>query len=81
MVILTIFKAAGEGKAKRQSRNFNSIYDAVRYGQISGSYYEVFDTVSGRHIDWEEINETADDGWYYDESELIWKKQREEVAA
>ena len=81
MVILTIFKAANEGRNKIQTRNFNSITEAIRYGQISGQYYEVFDTITGRHIDWEEVNVTIDDGWYYDEAELIWKKHREEEPA
>jgi hypothetical protein len=81
MVILTIFKAASEGRKKRQTRNFNSIAEAIRYGQISGLYYEIFDTLTGRYIDWEEVNMTIDDGWYYDETELLWKKHREEALA
>ena len=79
MVILTIFKAANECRKQRQTRNFNSITEAIRYGQISGQYYEIFDTLTGRHIDWEEVNEIIDDGWYYDDPELIWKKHNEEV--
>ena len=81
MVILTIFKAAAEGRRQRQTRNFTSVIEAVRYGQISGLYYEVFDTVSGRRIDWEEVNITLDDEWYYDETEQIWKKDRERELA
>jgi len=82
MVILKIFKTA-EGRKKIQARNFNSIHEAIRYGQIAGLYYEITDTLSGRCIAWEEVNETIDDGWYYDETELIWKKtnQREEAHA
>ncbi len=78
MVILTVFKEAAGSGIKRQTRNFNTVNDAVRYGQISGLYYEVFDTLTGRCIDWEEVNMTISDGWYYDETELIWKKYREE---
>jgi hypothetical protein len=79
MVILSIFKSTTEGGKRRQTRNFTSVNDAVRYGQISGFYYEIFDTLSGTSIAWEEVNETTDDGWYYDETELIWKKQHNEV--
>jgi hypothetical protein len=79
MVILTIFKTLDGGVKKRQTRNFTSINDAVRYGQISGFYYEIVDTVSGRCVDWEEVNETMSDGWYYDDMELIWKRRCEEV--
>jgi len=46
MVILTIIKAASEGKKRRQTRNFNSFAEAIRYGQISGLYYEVLDTLT-----------------------------------
>ena len=75
-VFLTIYPNNIKGRGKKQTRSFTSIEEAVRFGQETGLFYDIFDTVTGRNIDWCEVNEPIDDGWYYDEAELVWKKYR-----
>ncbi len=53
-----------------------SMDEAIRIGQRSGQYYEVFDFATGRNTDWNEVNYKEEDNWYYDEEELIWKKMQ-----
>lgn len=48
--------------------------EAIEFGQRTGEDYEIFDPVTGKVIDWNEINVCEDDGWYYDEKEYLWKK-------
>ena len=77
MVFLTLYKGAAIGEEKGQTRSLNSVEEAVQIGQESGLYYDIYNTTTGRMIDWNEINVKVDDGWYYDESELMWKKYSE----
>lgn len=83
MVLLTIFKNKAEGKSRRISKTYESIDEAVKAGQNSGSFYDIYDLASQRSIDWEEIYERDDNdddvvGWYYDEVDYTWKKVQEE---
>ncbi|HNY04087.1 MAG TPA: hypothetical protein PKG48_15945 [Bacteroidales bacterium] len=82
MVLLTIYyntrSEAGEGLPRETLTYFeNSIEEAVRTGQASGCFYEILDMITGRAIDWNEVNYREEEEWYYDEHELIWKKQGE----
>ena len=78
MVLLTIYK---DGSINNRSRKgiaeskVKTLDEAIRIGQNSGQYYEVFDTKSGRTIDWNEVNVKTEDDWYYDEVEMIWMKR------
>ena len=62
----------------RVESKVGTLEEAIRIGQKSGLYYEVLDTKSGRIIDWNEVNIKAEDDWYYDEAEMIWKKRSNE---
>ena len=74
MVRITIYKeSTGKRKSTREMM-VNSVQEAIQVGQDSGNYYEILDASSGRIIDWNEVNIGIDDGWFYDETELIWKK-------
>jgi hypothetical protein len=71
MILLTVYKGSVRTKEKRE---FARLQDAIEFGQKTGSDYEIFDPVTGKVIDWNEINVCEDDGWYYDEKEYLWKK-------
>ena len=78
MVLLTIYRKKAEGKIRRCSRTYESVYEAVQAGQNSGFFYDIYDITSRRIIDWNEINIKDDDGWYYDDADFTWKKVKEE---
>ena len=71
MIILTLYK---EPEGKRENREFAALQEAIEYGQKTGSYYDILDPVTGKVIDWNEINVREEDDWYYDENEYLWKK-------
>jgi hypothetical protein len=71
MILLTVYK---EHAGKREKREFTRLQEAIDFGQKTGSDYEIYDPVTGKVIDWNEINIHEDDGWYYDEQEYLWKK-------
>ncbi len=50
------------------------LQEAIEFGQKTGSYYDIFDPGTGTFLDWNEINFSEEDEWYYDENEFIWKK-------
>jgi hypothetical protein len=86
MVILTILhdlrsELAGHNLSRSVDLLDISLEKAVQLGQRSGRYYEIFDLASGRTVDWTEVNykEENDDAWYYDEVEMLWKKQSVET--
>ena len=78
MVQLTIYKESiGLWDTQRKEifqTEVDTIEKAIQLGQKSGAYYEVFDTQTCRMIDWNEVNIKEEDPWYYDEAELMWKK-------
>lgn len=74
MVYLTLFCTGRNHRKNRVSLEFRTLMEAVEFGQQSGDDYEIYDPVSGRNIDWNEINVRDDEEWYYDEQELTWKK-------
>jgi hypothetical protein len=71
MILLTIYK---ETAGKREKMEFARLQEAIEFGQKTGSDYEIYDPVTGKVIDWNEINVSEDDDWYYDEKEFLWKK-------
>ena len=71
MILLTVYKESAE---KREKREFARLQEAIEFGQKTGLDYEIYDPISGKVIDWNEINVHEDDGWYYDEKEYLWKK-------
>ncbi|MEI7723928.1 MAG: hypothetical protein WCK09_02435 [Bacteroidota bacterium] len=71
MILLTVYK---DPAGKRENREFVRLQEAIEFGQKTGSDYEIYDPVTGKVIDWNEINVREDDGWYYDEQEYLWKK-------
>ncbi len=73
MILLTVYK---EPAGKREKREFARMQEAIEFGQKTGSDYEIYDPLTGKVIDWNEINIHEDDGWYYDEKEYLWKKFR-----
>jgi hypothetical protein len=75
MILLTVYK---EPAGKREKREFARLQEAIEFGQKTGSDYEIFDPVSGKVIDWNEINVREDEDWYYDEKEYLWKKFKPE---
>jgi len=78
MILLKTYKESNgmTASSKRMSESkVASVEEAIRIGQKSGLFYEIFDTVSGRVIDWNEVNIREEEDWYYDEIEMIWKKQ------
>jgi hypothetical protein len=80
MVLLTIYKDSNDTFLNRSRKGIfeskiETLEEAIQIGQKSGLYYEVFDTKSCRVIDWNEVNIKVEDDWYYDESEMIWKKR------
>ena len=74
MVRITIYKGSTGKRKSTRELMVNTVQDAIQIGQESGHYYEILDPSSGRIIDWNEVNIENDDGWFYDETELIWKK-------
>ena len=80
MVLLTIYRKKAEGKIRRCSRTYESVYEAVQAGQNSGFFYDIYDITSRRIIDWNEINVNEDDGWYYDDADFTWKKVPEDIS-
>lgn len=52
--------------------------EAIEFGQLTGSDYEIYDPAAGKVIDWNEINVREDDDWYYDEKEFLWKRHKPE---
>lgn len=81
MVLLTIYRKKTEEKTRRCSRTYASVSEAVKAGQESGCLYDIYDMNARRTIDWSEINEREDDGWYYDEADFTWKKSPAEELA
>lgn len=80
MVQLTIYRdingtMVDRSGARTVRSTVETLEEAIRLGQNSGSYYEIFDMASGRIIDWNEVNIKSEDEWYYDEPEMIWKKR------
>jgi len=73
MILLTVYR---EPAGKREKREFTRLQEAIEFGQKTGSDYEIFDPVTGKVIDWNEINVRDDEEWYYDEKEYLWKKCR-----
>lgn len=71
MILLTVYK---ESAGKKEKREFARLQEAIEFGQRTGLDYEIYDPVTGKVIDWNEINVREDDGWYYDEMEYLWKK-------
>ena len=80
MVLLTIYREVAEGKIKRCSRSYESVYSEVQAGQKSGCFYDIYDITAGRIIDWNEINIREDDSWYYDDADFTWKKAPEDIS-
>ena len=73
MFLLTVYR---EPAGRKEKREFARLHEAIEFGQKTGSDYEIYDPVSGKVIDWNEVNVHEDDGWYYDETEYLWKKFR-----
>lgn len=78
MILLTVYK---ESAGKKEKREFAQIQEAIEFGQKTGSDYEIWDPVTGKVIDWNEINVRDDEDWYYDEKEYLWKKFKPEEEA
>ena len=78
MVLLKLYKDS-ENCRKKETTLMGSIEEAIEAGQGSGLYYEVIDLASGRIIDWNEVNIRPDEEWYYDETEMIWKRHTSDV--
>ena len=55
-----------------------SLEEAIRLGQLSGDFYEILDLLTGRALDWDEINYKESEKWVYYDEELIWKKVGDE---
>jgi len=75
MILLTLYK---EPEGRKEKKEFSLMHEAIEFGQKTGYYFDVFDPVSGRHTDWDEINAREEDEWYYDEKEYLWKKLKPE---
>ena len=75
MILLTVYR---EPAGKREKREFSQLQEAIEFGQKSGSDYAIYDPLTGKVIDWNEINVREEDDWYYDDKEYLWKKCRPE---
>jgi hypothetical protein len=73
MILLTVYR---EPAGRREKREFARIQEAIEFGQKTGSDYEIYDPVTGKVIDWNEVNVKEEEEWYYDEHEYLWKKCR-----
>ena len=73
MILLTVYR---EPAGRREKRVFARLQEAIEFGQKTGSDYEIFDPVTGKVIDWNEVNVREEEEWYYDEKECLWKKCR-----
>jgi hypothetical protein len=71
MILLTVYK---EPAGQKEKREFARIQEAIEFAQRTGSDYEIYDPVTGKIIDWNEINVREEEDWYYDEHEVLWKK-------
>jgi hypothetical protein len=71
MILLTVYR---EPAGRREKREFARLQEAIEFGQKTGSDYEIYDPMTGKVIDWNEINVREDEDWYYDEKEYLWKK-------
>ena len=75
MILLTVYR---EPAGKRENREFSRLQEAIEFGQKTGSDYEIYDPMTGKVIDWNEVNVRDDEDWYYDEQEYLWKKFKSE---
>jgi hypothetical protein len=71
MLLLTVYK---EPAGKKEKREFARLQEAIEFGQKTGSDYEIYDPLTGKVIDWNEVNIREEEEWYYDENESLWKK-------
>lgn len=55
---------------------FETLNEAVIYGQGSGRFYEIRDRRGNRVLDWEEVNAREPEEWVYDEEEQLWKRNQ-----
>jgi hypothetical protein len=74
MVVVKYFNNTPSGPAEIMQHNFRNFPEALMAARRSGTYFDLCDTRSGRTFTWEECTLGEDDGWYYDESEALWKK-------
>jgi hypothetical protein len=73
MLLLTVYR---EPAGKKEKREFARFQEAVEFGQRTGLDYEIYDPVTGKIFDWNEINVREEDDWYYDDKEYLWKRAR-----
>jgi hypothetical protein len=73
MLLLTVYR---EPAGEKEKREFARIREAIEFGQRTGLDYEIYDPVTGKVIDWNEINVREDDDWYYDDKEYLWKRTK-----
>ena len=74
MVCLTIFKNDSTTWKELELKEFETIQDALMYGQHSGHCYQIDDADTGGVIEFNEANEKEEEEWVYDDKELIWKR-------
>ncbi|MCK9205243.1 MAG: hypothetical protein M0P58_12530 [Bacteroidales bacterium] len=76
MYLLTFYHLTDD--SRQRDRKFGSLDEAIEFGRKSGRYYDIYNTTTARTISWNEIHrEQNDEEWFYDESELMWKKGRD----
>lgn len=54
---------------------FESPEAAIRRGRQSGCAYMIEDLSTGKTYDCEEIDMREEEDWFYDETEMIWKRK------
>ena len=74
MIRLKLFKTNKTSKKQMEIMKFDSVEEAIRFGNQSGCSWSVDDQKSGRSYDCDEIENREEEDWYYDEAELIWKR-------
>lgn len=76
MYQLSFFNLSGDGW--HDHKIFYDLMDALECGRKSGRYFDIYDTRSARTLSWDELYwQTDEEEWYYDEFEMIWKKEKE----
>ena len=77
MYLLTLITQPFGKRKKNKFKEFSKIQDAIEYGQSTGKVYDIFDSENFRIIDWTEIHQKSEEGWVYNEQDLIWEKEKE----
>ncbi len=74
MVNLKLYQEGKQTGNSTEIMKFDSLEAAVRFGRQCGCGWEARDLQTGTTCNSDEVEARAEEDWYYDETELIWKR-------